>query len=331
MQLAKPQMGADGSRMTLSNVIRGKQARPAKILLYGVEGVGKSTFASQAPAPIFLCSEDGTAQLDVARFPSPRNWADVLEAVRVLTHEEHTFKTLVIDTVDWLEPMVWHHVCALGGKQNIEEFGYGKGYVLALDQWRTLISRLEMLQRTRKLHVVLLGHAAVRKIDDPQTGPFDRYRLKVHEKSSDVLREWVDAILFARHEVGTRADKNGKLRGVSSGHRIMHTQWTAAYDAKNRFDLPEKLPLSWEELGDAIKRGAPADAAKLKTELLDLIPRLQDAQKANTALREWAGDNPARLAQLLDKVRSKLALEGESYSEQREPGQAEQAPAAGEG
>jgi hypothetical protein len=132
--------------------------------------------------------------------------------------------------------------------------------------------------------------------------------MKLHDKSSDVLREWVDAILFARHEVVT-VERKGKIRGVSSGARVMHTQWTAAYDAKNRFDLPDTLPLAWDEFESAVRAHVPASGEKLKAELLELIPRLADPQKADKALREWAGDNPARLAQLLDKVRGKLSLQ----------------------
>jgi DNA-directed RNA polymerase specialized sigma24 family protein len=122
------------------------------------------------------------------------------------------------------------------------------------------------------------------------------------------MREWVDAVLFARHEVVT-FERNGKTRGRSSGARVMHTTWTAAYDAKNRFDLPETLPLAWEELEAAVRAAAPADPSKLRAELNELIPRLNDPQKAEKALREWAGNNPARLAQLLDKIRGKLALQ----------------------
>lgn len=297
-------------RMSLANVTRGKQDKPLRAILYGVEGVGKSTFASEAPSPIFLCSEDGTSQLDVARFPSPRTWTEVLEAIRVLTHEEHDFKTLVVDTLDWLEPLCWQHVCQLGGKQSIEEFGYGKGYVIAVEQWRQLLGRIDMLARTRRMHVVLLAHATIRRVDDPQTGPFDRYRLKLHDKSADVLREWVDAVLFARHEVVT-FERNGKTRGRSSGARVLHTTWTAAYDAKNRFDLPETLPLAWDELEAAVQAHRPADPAKLKVEIQELLAQLPEEEQAKgtKALREWAGDNSARLAQLLNKVRSKAALQ----------------------
>ncbi|RYE75646.1 MAG: ATP-binding protein, partial [Myxococcales bacterium] len=250
---------AGAPRMTLANITRGKQDRPLRVIVYGVEGVGKSTFAAQAPQPIFLCAEDGTSHLDVARFPSPRTWTEALEAIKVLTVEDHPFKTLVIDTLDWLEPLCWQHVCQLQGKQSIEDFSYGKGYVLAMDQWRQMLGRLDNLTRTRRMHIVMVAHASIRRIDDPQSGAFDRYRMKLHEKSSDVLREWVDAILFARHEVRA-IERNGKMRGVSSGVRLLHTTWTAAYDAKNRFDLPDTLPLAWDEFETAVRAHVPADA-----------------------------------------------------------------------
>lgn len=298
---------SSSTRMTLSNVIRGKQEKPLRVIVYGVEGVGKSTFAAQAPSPIFLCSEDGTAQLDIERFPTPRSWADVLEALRVLTYEDHDYKTLVIDTLDWLEPLCWAQVCAASGKHSIEDFGYGKGYVMAIELWRQFLSRLEVLERTRKVNIIMVAHATVRRVDDPYVGPFDRYRMKLHEKSSDLLREWVDAVLFARHEV-VATEKKGRPRGVSSGARLIHTQWTAAFDAKNRFDLPEILPLAWDEFERAARAHAPASADKLRRELMELIPSLPDRERAETVLREWAGNNPARLAQLLDKVRAKVAL-----------------------
>lgn len=317
MQLARPNQPnlPVSSRMTLANVTRGKQERPIRAIVYGVEGVGKSTFAANAPAPIFLCSEDGTSQLDVARFPTPKGWGDVLEVIRVLTHEEHSFKTLVIDSLDWLEPLCWEHVCHTAGKTSIEEFGYGKGYVFALEAWRQLVARLDLLVRTRKMNVVMVAHATIRRIDDPQTGPYDRYAMKLHEKTSGLLREWPDAVLFARHDVAV-VERKGKARGVSSGVRYLHTQWCAAYDAKNRYDLPEKMALDWSEFEAAVRAQTPADAGSLRAELLELIPKLKDSTKAQKTLDEWAGDNPARLAQLLDKVRAKVALEQQETAPQ---------------
>ncbi len=302
-------------RMTLANVVRGKQEKPIRALIYGVAGVGKSTFGACAPDPIFLCSEDGTAHLDIARLPSPRAWADVLEATRILATEKHEYKTLVIDSIDWLEPLCWAQVCATGGKHSIEDFGFGKGYVMAVELWRQLLSRLEVLERACKMNVILVAHALVKKHDDPMTGAFDRYRVKLHEKSADLLREWVDAVLFARHEsVGVTDKATGKVRGMSSGARLIHTQWHAAFDAKNRYDLPEIMPLDWAGFAAAVQAGAPALLAELRAELAELLPRLTAPRRAHaeTVRDTWAGDDAARLAQLLDKVRGELAIAGQT-------------------
>lgn len=299
-----------GSRMTLANVSRGKQERPLRVIIYGVEGVGKTTFGAEAPRPIFLCAEDGTSHLDVARFPSPRSWTETIEAVRELLRGEHDFKTLVIDSLDWLEPLCWTHVCQTGGKASIEDFGYGKGYVLAVERWRELLTNLDLLVRNRRMNVVMVAHATVKRVDDPQAGAFDRYRMKLHEKTSDVLREWVDAMLFARHEVRV-IERNGKPRGQSSGARLLHTTWTAAYDAKNRFDLPETLPLSWEDFEAACKAHTPADPAKLRAEIEGLLPQLDEETRAKAVdYLSKHGADPAKLAQLADRVRSKVVLQG---------------------
>jgi len=195
----------------------------------------------------------------------------------------------------------------MAGKANIEDFGFGKGYVAALDQWRQLLAMLDQLARTRGMNLVLVAHAAIRRVEEPYVGAFDRYRMKLHERSADLLREWADAVLFARHELFT-VEKKGRLQGVSSGARIVHTQWTAAYDAKNRFDLPDTLPLDWDEFAGAARRHSPASCETLRREIVALLPLLPDREKAERALQDWAGDDPARLARLLDKIRGKVAL-----------------------
>lgn len=299
------------SRMSLSNVRRGRIEKPIRALIYGTPGVGKSTFAADAPNAIFLCSEDGTAQLDIARLPPVRSWADVLEALKILATEPHDFKTLVVDSLDWLEPIVWAQVCAAGGKGAIEDFGFGKGYVAAVDVWREFIRRLEHLERTRGMNIVLVAHAHIKRIDDPFTGSFDRHRMKLHEKSADLLGEWVDALLFARHEVMAVTKKGEqKARGISTGARILHTVYCAAFDAKNRFSLPDEMPLDWATFEAAVKASKP-DAAKLRTELDELLPRLAEerATKARGLADQYAGD-VTQLAKLVDRVRSEALIAG---------------------
>jgi hypothetical protein len=235
------------SRMSLAAVTSGRVERPVRIVFYSVEGLGKSTFAASAPAPVFLGTEDGTAQLDVKRLPDPRTWQEVLDAVAILTDGEHAYRTLVLDTADWIEPLVWAHVCEAAGKKSIEDLPYGKGYTAALDHWRVLLSRLDALREKRRMHVIVLAHSWVRTFKSPDSDDFDRYEMKVHAKAGGLLKEWADCVFFGSYETLTRDANNGKAKGVSTGKRLVHTQRTAAWDAKNRYDLPESFELPRDE------------------------------------------------------------------------------------
>jgi AAA domain-containing protein len=296
-------------RMSLKNRIVGRMSDvPLRVLLYGVEGVGKSTFGANAPAPIFLGTEDGTSQLDVERFPQPGSWAEVLEAVDVLQRDEHDRKTLVIDTLDWIEPLCWEHTCKRHGQTDIESFGYGKGYTAALEEWRILLSRLDSLRR-KGMHVVLLGHSWIKPFKNPEIdGDYDRYELKLHNKTSGLVKEWCDAVLFANHETATKkVDGQGKrVRGIATGLRLMHTERRAAYDAKNRFGLPETMPLSWEEFYRGA-RGGDEYVRTLRAQIDELLPRVDDATRK--AGSEWLAKTPnpsvGRLAELANKLRAK--------------------------
>lgn len=297
----------------LSRVVRGKIERPVRVALFGTDGLGKSTWASNAPSPIFLGAEDGTAQLDVSRMPDIATWEDLLECIDELhTGGEHTYKTVVIDTLDWAEPMCWAYVCKQAKKESIEDLPYGKGYTAALDQWRLLLSKLERLRDARGMHIVLLAHSVLRTFKNPEGEDFERYEMKLHAKASGLIREWVDCVLFGRFE--TFADKDEKtkrVRGISSGARVIQTQRTAAYDAKNRYDLPEALPLDWQAFADAVAAHQPADPAKLKERIAALLEQVDETikGKARGAL-EKAGDDAAQLARIADRLAAEAGIKG---------------------
>src|SRR5947209_14655693 len=164
----------------------GRTGGPLMVWLYGVEGIGKSSFAAQFPKPAFLDIEDGTRELDVARVPPPDEgwtWNGVLEAVRLHETAEHDRQTLVIDTVDELQALLWNHICARDKKSSIEDYGYGKGYQAALDEWRVLLAALERLKRVRKMHVVLLAHCQIRTFKNPEGEDYDRYQSSLNDKA----------------------------------------------------------------------------------------------------------------------------------------------------
>lgn len=303
------------SRMKLGAIVKGRVERPIRVLLFGVEGVGKSTFAANAPAPIFLAAEDGTAQLDVARFPEPKTWLDVFDALDELVTADHAYKTVVVDTLDWLEPLCWQHVVERAARANpkiksIEDFGFGKGYVAALDEWRKLLAALEQLRTKRGMHVVFLAHSWVKPFKNPEDEDYDRYELKLHAKAGGLLKEWADAVLFTRFETFANTDdKTKRTRGVSSGNRIVHTQRTAAFDAKNRYDLPQTLPLDWSAFAAAVKAKAPADPAKLKERIAMLLISASDEVTGRVATAvEKAGNNAAQLARIADHLAATVSI-----------------------
>lgn len=260
------------TRMSLGSVERGRQEVPLRAVLSGQEGVGKSCFAAGAPMPIFLPTEKGTSHLDVARFPQPKSTTDIFDACNQLLTEAHPYKTLVVDTIDWLEPLVYADVCAEHGKPSIEDFGYGKGYVWALDKWRQVLRVFDSLTETKGMNVILLAHTHVKTFKNPSGDDYDRHTLKLRDTTSALVKEWADAVFFAEFEV--LVDDDGKrTRGVATGKRIMHTTRRLAHDAKNRMGLPEVLALSWPALEEARKAAQP-EVVRART--LELVKQIKD-------------------------------------------------------
>ena len=238
----------------LSTISRGKRPRHIFALVYGTDGVGKSTMCSHAPNPIFIGAEKGTEQLDVARFPQVDSTGELLAQIRALQAEKHEFDSVVLDSLDWVEPLIWKTVCEEGKVQTIEQYagGYGKGYVRALDLWRTLLKELSVLNE--KMHVLLIGHAQIKSFQDPELpSAYDRYQLKINERAAALVREAADAVLFARFETELVNVNGSKPKARGEGNRIMYTESRPGWDAKNRFNLPFCMPLDWKSFGEAIR------------------------------------------------------------------------------
>jgi AAA domain len=238
----------------LDTITKGRRPRYIWALIYGTDGVGKSTMCSHAPNPIFVGAEKGTEQLDVARFPQTESISDLFAQLRTLQTEKHEYQTVVLDSLDWIEPLIWRAVCDEGKVENIEAFGggYGKGYVRALDLWRKLIKELAVLNQS--MHVLLIGHAQIKSFQDPELpNAYDRYQLKINDKAAALVREAADAVLFARFETELIRSQGAKAKVRGEGKRIMYTESRPGFDAKNRFDLPFVMPLDWKTFGDAIR------------------------------------------------------------------------------
>jgi len=253
---AKPKTGI------LSLVITRKRRRPIFGVLEGPSGVGKSTFASESDNPIFIPTERGLDQITVPKFPTPKTLEEFGSYLNAIDEESHDFKTLVIDTLDALELLIFDAVIAEAQKtdkriKSIEEVGGGwqKGYSRAREYWQRLLSRLTSL--SERMNVLLIAHSHLRAVNDPMIGTsYDVFEMKVQQKSAELIKQSVDLILFARLTTALAKDtpKARKGRGLVSGDREMYTQPTTGIEAKNRYNLESPMEFSWEALEQGINR-----------------------------------------------------------------------------
>ena len=239
----------------LNKIQRGKQPLPPRLVLYGTEGIGKSTFGSQCPAPVFIQTEDGLAEIDCDKFPLATTFDDFISYLNSLLSERHDYQTIVIDSLDWLERLIWDDLCRQYSVASIEKVdgGYAKGYTHALSHWRHLLGLLNRLRMERGMIVVCIAHARVEKFEDPEAMAYDRYSPRLHKHACSLVCEWADAVLFATRKIRVQQEDAGfnRKRGVAhsigkdGGERILRTIGGPSCVAKNRFALPEQIPLSW--------------------------------------------------------------------------------------
>ncbi|MEY8460999.1 ATP-binding protein [Eggerthellaceae bacterium 24-137] len=231
------------------NITRGVVPKAQKVVVYGPEGIGKTTLAAQFPDPLFVDVEGGSAHMDVARAEAPRSWAALLSTVDAV-RAERPCATLVVDTADWAERLCAEHLCAKNKWASIETPGYGKGYTELAEEFGRLLDKLTELAEAG-VNVVLAAHAAMRKFEQPdEAAPYDRWELKLQKKVAPLVKEWADAVLFLNYKtivetVGEGFAAKGKARG---GKRVMFASHHACWDAKNRWGLPDESPLSFDPI-----------------------------------------------------------------------------------
>jgi hypothetical protein len=241
----------------LSSIRRGKSVHAPRIFLYSTHGIGKSTFAASAPSPIFICTEDGLGSIDTASFPLAKSSDDVLSAIKSLYTEDHDFKTVVLDSADWLEAMLQREI---ESKYDAKELSFGKGALILADKWREILDGFSALRNDKNMIVVIIGHTEIKRFDSPEVEPYDRYQPKLQSRASALVQEWADAVLFANYRTIVKKDDVGfnksVSRGITTGERLLYTSETPAYLAKNRYGLPPVLPLSWDAFSDALTASA---------------------------------------------------------------------------
>jgi hypothetical protein len=233
-------------------IINGKIESAQKVVIYGPEGIGKSSFAARFPYPLFIDTEGSTKFLDVRRTPTPTSWNMLLSLIIAIKAEPTVCQTLILDTIDWTEMLCSTHVCAKSRKTSIEEFGYGKGWTYLQEEFGKLLNLLSELIDLN-IHVVFTAHAMMRKFEQPdELGAYDRWELKLSKKCAPLVKEWTDMLLFVNYKTHVvNVDGQGATKGVNKaqgGSRIMYTTHHPCWDAKNRYDLPSDLPFQYDEI-----------------------------------------------------------------------------------
>lgn len=307
--------------METLNITRGKIAKAQKVVIYGPEGIGKSTFISRFPGVVFIDTEGSTAHMDVYRTPAPTSWPMLLDMVKVIGAKAvpaGQVKTLAIDTADWAEMLCVRDICARRKWDGIEDAGYGKGYTYLEEEFGRLLNLLQQVVDAG-CNVVLAAHAQMRKFEQPdEFGAYDRWELKLEKKTGALVKEWADMVLFANYETyvvkGNNPMEKNKAQG---GRRVMYTTHHPCWDAKNRHGLRDKLPFDFAEIaacvpgaasaagGDAVqKQGAAAapplpekDAGAIEEETSP--PRPGRDSSPDEERQGSAGDPEEKLAELM--------------------------------
>lgn len=286
------------------NITRGIQSRAQRVVIYGTEGIGKSSLAAQFPNPLFIDTEGSTSNMDVARMDKPTSWTMLMNQIAFVKANPTVCNTLVIDTVDWAETLAIESVCSQHGKRGIEDFGYGNGYTYAREEMGRFLNKLQELVDIG-IHVVLTAHAQIRKFEQPdEEGAYDRYELKLGKKTSSqtapIVKEWADMVLFCNYEIVVMTSESKKKK-AQGGKRVMYTTHHPAWDAKNRFGLPEKLPMEYSAISHIFEKKEPkkvetvapqnVSVGKVVSEpKIEQVPTVDEVIPAGTSGAETQGD-----------------------------------------
>ncbi len=288
-------------------IIRGKLPGAKKIVVYGPEGIGKSTFAAQFPDSVFIDTEGSTKDMDVARFPEPSSWTMILEQVSGVIRTPGICKTLIVDTADWAEMLCITSVCAVNKKGSIEDFGYGKGYTYIQEEFGKLLNLLTDVIKVG-INVVLTAHAKMRKFEQPdELGAYDRWEMKLSKGVAPMVKEWGDMVLFCNYKtMVVNVDGQGTQKGknkAQGGRRVMYTTHHSCWDAKNRYGLADELPFEYESIRHIIESsdvGIPISGEKKSTS-----PPSQPRQEKTGSTDNKSTQEPAKEEKAAPSVETK--------------------------
>lgn len=244
------------------NITKGKIDRAQKVVIYGSEGIGKSSLATEFPNPLFIDTEGGTAHMDVRRIEKPQSWEEMLSVVKEVAAAKNVCKTLVLDTADWAEQLIVSYLCTKYKQNSIESFGYGKGYTYLGEEFSRLLGALDMVLASG-IHVVVTAHAKMRKFEQPdEMGAYDRWEMKLSKQVAPLLKEWCDILLFCNYQTFVVTSENNTQK-AQGGKRVMYTSHHPAWDAKSRVQLPEFLELDYKHIAHIFSAGQMPDVASV--------------------------------------------------------------------
>jgi hypothetical protein len=247
--------------ISLSSIQKGGTRKPPIFCLHGGPGLGKTTLAAAAPNPIFIRTEDGLGMLTVDAFPIAETWQEVMEAITTLYTEKHDYQTFAVDSLSALEPLIWKQVANDNNKKSIEDIPYGRGFGMALDYWQQFLAGIIALRDHKNMMPILIAHSDSVRYDSPEVEPFDRFFFRLHKKAFHLIYERADIIGFANWRTLITKDDVGfnqkQARGIGTGERLLHLVEKPAYIAKNRYGMPETIPLSWQSFSDALSAAFP--------------------------------------------------------------------------
>jgi len=283
----------------LAKASSGVEKMPYAIIIYGVESIGKTGFAASFPSPFFIDIEGGSKNYDVNRITN-LTWVEILSVLEELKATE--YKTICIDSLDWLEKLLHKHMCEKYKVQAVEDAGggYGKWVNIMLAEWTPFIEALKSLRAMGK-NIVMTSHYHVKVFNDPATSlAYDRYTMKLNEKVSSILREWVDCVLFANFEIFTKSDNAKAIKGkaFSTGIRKLYCEKRAAFDAKNRFGMPESIELSYDEF----VKYATVIKVDLRKDIEALLLDISDAELIEKIKASMNGADDNKLNQIKNRI-----------------------------
>ena len=249
-------------------ISKGKISRPQKVVIYGPEGIGKSSLAAQFPDPVIIDTEGGTSHMDVRRIDKPKTWDELLSIIKEVALTPGICKTLVIDTADWAKQLIVSYLCAKYKQQSIESFGYGKGYTYMSEEFSRMLSLCDLVIAAG-IHTVITAHAKMRKFEQPdEMGAYDRWEMKLSKQTAPLLKEWCDMLLFCNYRTFVVTSENDTKK-EQGGKRVIYTSHHPAWDAKTRVPLPEILDLDYANIAVAVEGQTKQQASDVTDELSD--------------------------------------------------------------